>query len=722
MNHVYRLVWNRAMRMWQPVSELAAQPRGGAAPSAVYAPVRWRLHAVAVALGLGLTGWGSAAQAACTAAGLTVTCSGQANPLSPGYSNGASGVGVTLNQGSQLGVLLGVGGTALRLQNNNATVTNNGAVDVYALGAGLSILSSGLVLGVPEATAPAFGTYTVNNNIFGMLRGSADNTYQAQLAGLTGMALSIHNGTGGVNNVTNDGLIQGKALNQGNRASADIAAVAIYGGGVTSFNNTTSGIIAGRVAFESAGPVLGNRFTNAGTINGSVSLGANSKNTFVAESGSIIDADSQTTGTITVANVAGLLFAAPGTVDGGAGGTNSLIFADTANRGAETSVAPGTYLNFNSLTVTGGTWSLSGGALMPPGSSIALNGGTVLVDSSGSLSTGVISAAGGGVGASSAGVSVGNTFTLGAGGLTAGGTNDFTLSGLLTGTGGLRVASTGVVTLTGANDYTGGTTVVTGATLKGDTNSVSGAIVNNGTVILSSAANGTYAGAMSGSGNLTKQGTGTLTIGGTLLHQGNTAIEAGTLRVASGGLMSPLSRVTLSPNATLDLSSSAATQYVNGLAGTGGTVSLGANTLNIQNNAVSTFGGVIEGTGSLIKSGLAKQTLTGANTFTGGVTIQSGTLALGAGGRLASGSIVRVGSGGEFDMSAAGANALGLLNGDAGGLVTLGANTLTLGAGSYDGVIAGTGGVTKDSTAALTLNGVNTYTCLLYTSPSPRDS
>ena len=151
-------------------------------------------------------------------------------------------------------------------------------------------------------------------------------------------------------------------------------------------------------------------------------------------------------------------------------------------------------------------------------------------------------------------------------------------------------------------------------------------------------------------------------------------------------------------------------QYVNGLAGTGGTVSLGANTLNIQNNAVSTFGGVIEGTGSLIKSGLAKQTLTGANTFTGGVTIQSGTLALGAGGRLASGSIVRVGSGGEFDMSAAGANALGLLNGDAGGLVTLGANTLTLGAGSYDGVIAGTGGVTKDSTAALTLNGVNTYT------------
>ena len=46
------------MRMWQPVSELAAQPRGGAAPTAVYAPVRWRLHAMAAALGLGLAAWG----------------------------------------------------------------------------------------------------------------------------------------------------------------------------------------------------------------------------------------------------------------------------------------------------------------------------------------------------------------------------------------------------------------------------------------------------------------------------------------------------------------------------------------------------------------------------------------------------------------------------------------------------------------------------------------
>lgn len=710
LNHVYRLVWNRAMRMWQPVSELAALPRGGAAPAGVYAPVRWRLHAVAAALGLGLAGWGGAAQAACSVAGVIVTCNGAANPLSPSYSRPADDLGVTVNQGAGVGVLLGVGGTAMLLQGKNVSVTNNGSIDVHVLGSGLGVLSSGLVLGLPEASAPASGTYTIQNGGTGVLRGSASDTYQAQIANLTGMALAVHNGAGGVTNVTNGGVIQAKALSDGSRNSADMAAVAVYGGGVTNFTNSIGGTISGRVAFESAGASLGNRYTNAGVINGSVSLGANSNNVFVAESGSSISASGLTTGTIAVNSIAGLLFAAPGTVDGGAGGNNALTFADNANRGLTTSVTAGTYLNFNSLTVTGGTWSLSGGALMPAGSAIALNGGTVLVDSSGGLGTGVITAAGGGVGASSAGVSVGNNFMLGTDGLRAGGVNDFTLSGVLSGSGGLTVASAGTVTLTGANNYSGGTTVVSGATVKGDTTSLQGAIANAGTVIFSSAANGTYAGLMSGSGNLTKQGTGTLTIGGALSHSGNTAIEAGTLRVTPGGSMSPLSQVTLSPNATLDLSSSAATQYVNGLAGTGGTVSLGANTLNIQNGISSNFSGVITGTGGLIKSGLAKQTLTAVNTFTGGVTIQSGTLALGAGGRLAAGSIVRIGTGGEFDMSAAAANALGMLNGDIGSVVTLGANTLTLGAGSYDGLIAGTGGLTKDTTASLTLNGVNTYT------------
>ena len=47
------------------------------------------------------------------------------------------------------------------------------------------------------------------------------------------------------------------------------------------------------------------------------------------------------------------------------------------------------------------------------------------------------------------------------------------------------------------------------------------------------------------------------------------------------------------------------------------------------------LGGIISGTGGLNVSGPGTTTLTAAETFTGGTTIGSGTLAIGAGGSLA---------------------------------------------------------------------------------------
>ncbi len=707
MNHVYRLVWNRAMRMWQPVSELAAQPRGCAASAAVYAPVRWRLHAVAMALGL--AGWGPAAMAACTISGVTVKCETGVDLLAPGYSNPANGgLKVLVYEKGEVGVLA-TGGTAMLLEGQNVAVSNYGKIDVYVMGGSPSVLSSGLVLGRPESITPAVGGYDVINGVGGLIRGSGVDAYAAQLDDLKGMALSIHNGPSGLSKIYNNGTISAKVLGDGTRASADIAAVAIYGGGVTNFTNDRVGVISGRVAFEAAGPTSGNSFTNVGTINGSVSMGANSNNVFVAEAGSSISAGGQTTGTITVDAVPGLLFAAPGTVDGGAGGSNSLKFADGYNRGLTSNVTAGTFLNFNSLTVTGGTWNLSGGEFVP-GASIALNGGNVLVDNSGVFGVRSISAGGGSIGASSAGVSVGNTFTLGTGGLTTVGADAFTLSGRLTGEGKLTVAGTGVVTLTGVNDYTGFTRISTGATLKGDASSLQGAIVNDGTLIFSSAANGSYGGFLWGVGDLTKQGTGTLTLNGQINNSGSVNIEAGTLAVALGTTLNAASPVRMGTNAMLDLTAVPG-QTIAGLSGSGGTVRLGMGGLAVVNASTSTFGGVIEGNGSLTKGGPGALILTGANTFTGSIWVQSGTLAVGAGGSLAVGPVVSVDSAGEFDISAASITSLGALNGN-GGVVKLGANTVTLNAGLYDGAISGTGGLTKNSGARLDLNGVNTYTGL----------
>ena len=62
-------------------------------------------------------------------------------------------------------------------------------------------------------------------------------------------------------------------------------------------------------------------------------------------------------------------------------------------------------------------------------------------------------------------------------------------------------------------------------------------------------------------------------------------------------------------------------------------------TLTVNNSADFTFAGVLQngtggGTLALVKSGSGTQTLSGANTFTGGVTINAGNLQLGSTGAL----------------------------------------------------------------------------------------
>jgi autotransporter-associated beta strand protein len=78
-------------------------------------------------------------------------------------------------------------------------------------------------------------------------------------------------------------------------------------------------------------------------------------------------------------------------------------------------------------------------------------------------------------------------------------------------------------------------------------------------------------------------------------------------------------------NASLDATAALALGNTIGLAGANLTV-LGSNDLTLT--------GPVFGAGGLIKDGAARLTLSGANTFNGGTTINAGTLALGAGGSL----------------------------------------------------------------------------------------
>jgi autotransporter-associated beta strand protein len=123
-----------------------------------------------------------------------------------------------------------------------------------------------------------------------------------------------------------------------------------------------------------------------------------------------------------------------------------------------------------------------------------------------------------------------------------------------------------------------------------------------------------------------KDGPGTLILTGNNTYSGRTTISAGTLQPGSAGGFSPNSEFTV--NSKLDLNGFNST--VASLSGT--VLNNGAvpATLTVGNDkSNSTFSGVLENGKSVLqltKSGTSVLTLTGANTYTDGTTISSGTL------------------------------------------------------------------------------------------------
>ena len=167
------------------------------------------------------------------------------------------------------------------------------------------------------------------------------------------------------------------------------------------------------------------------------------------------------------------------------------------------------------------------------------------------------------------------------------------LGGDITGEGELTKTDDGMLVLTGTNDYSGGTNVF-GGVLQGTTTSLQGDITDNAILVFDQGSTGTYAGDISGTGSLTKLGTGTVILAGTNDYSGGTNVSQ---RHAAGHAPTSLQG---------DITDNAILVFDQGSTGT--------------------YAGAISGTGSLTKIGTGTLILAGVNDYFGGTTVSAGTL------------------------------------------------------------------------------------------------
>jgi len=254
-------------------------------------------------------------------------------------------------------------------------------------------------------------------------------------------------------------------------------------------------------------------------------------------------------------------------------------------------------------------------------------------------------------------------------------------------------------------------------------------LLGSATLTLTGTSNTTYSGVISGTGALHKTGSSVFTLAGVNTYSGATTIDTGTLALSLNGSLSSSGAVVLNNTSVLDASQLTTSGTIGSLSGDIGTsVNLGSKNLTLGNGNPTTFNGVIAdggiagGTGgSITKNGTGIFTLTNANTYTGGTTINAGIVFLSNLGALDSNGSVTVNAG-TFDISGinpATGEQIGDLSGAAGSFVALGAKTLTFGTANsttYAGSIqsGGLGGgspgnLVKQGAGKLNLTGTNTY-------------
>ncbi len=612
--------------------------------------------------------------------GIADTSTGAVTFNNPMATSGAE----TWSTGNVTGTLtfnsnLALGGT-LTLAPNSAKITIGGSIT----GANaLTVNGSGTALLTGANTYT--GTTTITTGTLQVGNGGAGGSITSNVADsshlvydVTGATTynGIVSGTGSLANIGSGTLVLtgantysgGTTITAGGLQIGAGGAVGSIGGNVTDNGTLTfdrsnaltyAGIISGTGGLTQAGSST-LTLTGASTYSGATTVSTGTLSFGVANAVG-------TTSAVTVASGATLaLNNNAGTVGslGGAGNVFLGSAALTEGNANSTTTFSGTIYGTGALTQSGtGTLVLSGAN--------TYSGGTT-------ISTGGLQIGAGGTTGSIAGNVTDNaalTYDL---------SSSATYAGIISGTGSLTQAGSATLTLAGASTYTGATTVSGGTLAFGVANAIGttsavtvglgatlalnnnagtvGSLGGAGNVTLGSAAltegnansTTTFSGTVSGTGALTKNGSGTLVLSGSNTYSGGTTISAGGLQIGAGGTTGSIAG---------NVTDNAALIY--------------------NESSLSTFSGIVSGTGALVQAGSGTLVLSGGSTYSGGTTISAGALQIGAGGTT--GSILNnVTDNGVLIYNQSDAN-------------------------TFSGVVSGSGAVVQAGSGTTVITGTNTY-------------
>ncbi|QLF94660.1 autotransporter-associated beta strand repeat-containing protein [Pseudomonas sp. ABC1] len=562
-----------------------------------------------------------------------------------GTASVVTGTGISAQIATSIsgtGKLTKSGGGTLILSGSNSysggTVLSAGTLVVRsdsALGTGNLVLGSGTTL-VADSFPPSLSNALVTNGVSTLQVSVSRLTLGGVISGAgglikTGSGTLVLNGSNtmlGNFNLTAGGLTIGNGLALGSGSLVTSTGTTLDAGlpGVSVDNNV---VINGDLTF------LGNRDMSLGGVisgtgnlihNGGNALNLTGANTFdgtltlkggtlrLGQNTSLGNAQLNVTGSATLQSAA------------------NISVANAVDLGAMLTVTGSNDLNLSGVLTGAGELRKSGtGTLNLSGNNQARTGtteidnGTLRLGHANALGSGNLSVNGIATLESSSALTVANAVDI-SGVMTVGGSNDLTLSGVLSGSGGLTKSGTSTLTLGGVNTF-GGTyqisagrlvsNVASGLGAPSQVNVASGAtlqIVQGGSIgrldgagaVQLDAGNfsvgaGSFGGALSGSGNLVKTGTGTLRLNGNSNFSGATTIDGGVLLVdgtLGSGSVLVNSGAYLSGVGTLVGAVTVADGGHLDLAG-GFVMNLGSLVLNNDSNIDATLGAAIPGAAGL---------------------------------------------------------------------------------------------------------------------------